>query len=80
MYDLAKCFDSMWFQETMNDLWDAGVKDDKFSMISKIYANCNIAVKTPVGITDMFQLEKIEMQGTKMSNIKCAVQIDTLGK
>ena len=25
-------------------------------------------------------MEEIEMQGTKLSNIKCAVQIDTLGK
>ena len=23
LYDLAKCFDSMWYHETMNDLWDA---------------------------------------------------------
>ena len=41
---------------------------------------CKIAVKTPVGITDRFELEEIEMQGTKWSNIKCAVQVDTLGK
>jgi hypothetical protein len=41
---------------------------------------CNIAVKTPVGITDRFELETIEMQGTKFSNIKCSIQIDTLGK
>ena len=27
--DLAKCFDSMWYQETMNDLWDSGIQDDK---------------------------------------------------
>ena len=80
LYGLAKCFDSLWFQETMNNLWDSGVKDDKFALISKMNTNCNIAVKTPVGITDRFQLEKIEMQGTKLSNIKCAVQINTLGK
>ena len=80
LYDLAKCFDSMWYRETMNDLWDAGVQDNKFALISKMNENCNIAVKTPVGITDRFQLKEIEMQGTKLSNIKCAVQIDTLGK
>ena len=80
LYDLAKCFNSMWFQETMNDIWDACVRDDKFAMISKMNTNCNIAVKTPVGITDRFQLKEIEMQGTKLSNIKCSVQIDTLGK
>ena len=43
-------------------------------------STCDIAVKTPVGITERFQLNQIEMQGTKLSNIKCAVQIDTLGK
>ena len=25
---------------------------------------CNIAVKTPVGISELFELNKIEMQGT----------------
>ena len=77
---LVVCFDSMWFQETMNDLWDSGVNDDKFSLISEMNSNCKIAIKTPVGITDRFELQKIEIQGTKLSNIKCAVQVDTLGK
>ena len=75
LYDLAKCFDSMWFQETMNDLWDAGVQDDRFAVVSKMNQTCDIAVKTPVGITNRFVLEEIEMQGTKLSNIKCAVHI-----
>ena len=37
-------------------------------------------MKTPVGITERFEIEKIEMQGTKFSNIKCSIQIDTLGQ
>ena len=80
LYDLQKCFDSMWYDETMNDLWDAGVRNEKFALISKMNQKCKIAVKTPVGITDRFELEEIEMQGTKWSNIKCAVRVDTLGK
>ena len=60
--------------------WDGGVMDDRFAVISKINENCDIAVKTPVGITDRFSLKEKEMQGTKLSNIKCSVQIDTLGK
>ena len=80
LYDLAKCFDSMWYEETMNDLWDAGVHDEKFAIIAKMNSKCQIAVKTPVGITDRFELEQIEMQGTKFSNIKCSVQVDTLGR
>ena len=70
----------MWYEETMNDLWDAGVQDDKFAVIAKMNEKCNIAVNTPVGISERFELNKIEMQGTKFSNLKCSVQIDSLGK
>ena len=80
LYDIAKCFDSMWYEETMNDLWDVGVQEDKFAVIAKLNENCNIAVKTPVGITERFLVNKIKMQGTNFSNIKCSIQIDTLGK
>ena len=66
--------------ETMNDLWDVGVQDEKFALIAKMNEKWKIAVKTPVGITERFELDEIEMQGTKFSNIKCSVQVDTLGR
>ena len=59
LYDIAKCFDSMWYEETMYDLWDSGIQDDKFAVIAKLNEKCKIAIKTPVGITERFQLEKI---------------------
>ena len=45
LYDIAKCFDSMWYEETMNDLWDAGVQDDKFAIIAKMNEKCSVAAK-----------------------------------
>ena len=27
-YDIIKCFDEMWFEETLNDLWNVAVNDD----------------------------------------------------
>jgi hypothetical protein len=36
--------------------------------------------KTPVGDTDRFELNRIEMQGTVPAPLKCAVQMDTLGR
>ena len=36
LYDIEKCFDAMWYQETMNDMWDVGVQDDKFKLMAKI--------------------------------------------
>ena len=80
LYDLAKCFDAMWHQETMNDLWDVGVQDDRFSLISEMNKKCQIAIKTPVGISERFIMEQIEMQGTVMGPIKCSVQMDTIGR
>ena len=79
-YDLAKCFDAMWTEETMNDLYDAGVKDQNFSLISLMNDKCQVKVKTPVGDTKRFELNRIEMQGTVPAPLKCAVQMDTLGK
>ena len=32
-YDVMKCFDEMWYEETMNDLWNVKVQDEKFSLI-----------------------------------------------
>lgn len=62
--DLSKCFKSLWTQETMNDLYDLGVRDDKFALISALNDKCRVSIKTPVGQTEEFLLEKIEMQGT----------------
>ena len=63
----------------MNDLYDTGIKDDRFTLISKMNEKCNVKVKTPVGDTDRFTLKHIEMQGTVPAPLKCAVQMDTIG-
>ena len=79
-YDLAKCFDTMWAEESMNDLYDAGVRNEKFALMSQMNEKCKVKVKTPVGETDTFELSNIEMQGTVPAPLKCAVQIETLGR
>ena len=79
-YDIAKCFDSMWTEETMNDYYDVGVDNDKFALISLMNKKCSVKVKTPVGDTKRFEMEQIEMQGTVSAPLKCAVTIETLGK
>ena len=34
-WDVVQCFDKMNYCETHNDLWDASLKDNKFSLIAK---------------------------------------------
>ena len=81
IYDIAKCFDKMWYSETANDLYRAGVQDDKFILIANSNKKCEVAVKTPWGgLTERIALKNLEMQGSVLSNIKCSIQIDSIGK
>ena len=52
IFDYKQCFDSLWLQECMNDLYSAGLDDDKFALLYNINKTVNIAVKTPVGKTE----------------------------
>ena len=79
-YDIEKCFDEMNYEETHNDLWDVGVQNDKFAVISKLDEKAKVVVKTPSGTTDKFELTNLIMQGTVFAPIKCSIQIDTLGR
>ena len=79
-YDIYKCFDELGYEESHNDLWDVGLKDDKFAMIAKLDENAQVVVKTPVGVTEEFELTRKVMQGTVFAPIKCSVQIDSLGR
>ena len=78
-YDLSQCFDSMWFEETMNDLWDSmEVRDDKFNLISEMNREVDLFVKTPVGDTKVFTVDRIEQQGTVLAPLKCSNQMDSI--
>ena len=81
IYDVEKCFDKLWYSETANDIYDAGLNDDYFVTLANSNKECHVAVKTPWGtITERKTLNNIKMQGTVITSIKCSVQIDTLGK
>jgi hypothetical protein len=62
IYDVSKCFDKMWYEETANDIYEAGVTGDSFVVMANSNQNCNVAVKTPWGsVTDRVNLKRIEM-------------------
>ena len=53
-YDIAKCFETMWTEDTMNDYYDVGVNNDKFALISLMNKNAMSKLKpqleTPRGL------------------------------
>ena len=48
VYDVRKCFDSLWMQECINDLYENGLTSDKLCMIYYSNINANIAINIQV--------------------------------
>ena len=80
MYDISKCFDGLWLEECCNNLFEAGVTDDKLAMIYEGNKMNHVAVKTPNGLTDRVLIERIVTQGGVTGPVCCAVQTDQIGK
>ena len=71
----------MWYEETANEIYEAGVIGDSFVVMANSNQNCKVAVKTSWGsLTKRVNIQRIEMQGTNPAPLKCSVQVDTLGK
>ena len=80
IYDYRQCFDTLWLEECVNDLYDAGIQDDKLALIYEANKKNKVAVKTPFGITSRENMDKIVLQGEVFGPLQCSVQVDTLGK
>ena len=80
IYDYKQCFDSLWLQECMNDIWDAGLKDNAFALLYNANSLVNIKVKTPVGKTEGGDITNVITQGDVFAPLLCSKQIDTIGQ
>ena len=45
--------------ECINDLYEAGINDDKLALMYKLNSVNQVAVKTPFGLTERKSVEKI---------------------
>ena len=52
IYDYRQCFDSLWLEECLNDMYAGGLQNDKFNLLYEANADVNIAVRTPVEKTE----------------------------
>ena len=80
IYDAEKCFDSLWAQDCLNDLYDAGCVDDKLVLLKLGTRNANVAIKTFQGITQRVNIQNIIMQGGVFGSLQCTTSIDKLAK
>ena len=78
--DYKQCFDGMWLQDCLNDLYDAGVQNPNLALIYEANSKNKVAVKTLNDTTERVLIEDIVMQGEVMAPLECSVSVDTFGK
>ena len=83
IYDLVECFDSLWLEDCLNDLYDTLPEsecDDKLALIYETNVNNSVAVNTAVGQTERFKVPRIVQQGGGWGPMECSNSVDMLGK
>ena len=80
IYDYRQCFDSLWIQECMNDLYQGGIQDDKFALLYNMNSKVKVAIKTPVGKTKRSIITNAVMQGDVFGPMMCGKTVDEIGK
>ena len=78
--DVSQCFDSLWTQKTLIDLFSNGVKSNLLNLIHEISKSANIAIKTPVGNTEKGSIKDVIMQGENLSGILCTSTMDKMSQ
>ena len=80
IFDVEKCFDALWLEECINDIYESGLKNDKLSLLFLENQNAKISIKTPGGKSKRFSIKNIIMQGTVWGSLLCTASMDKLGK
>ena len=80
IFDVEKCFDALWVEECINDMYDAGLVNDKLVLLFLENQNAKIAVKTPGGKSDRISIKNVIMQGTVWGSLLCTAYMDKPGK
>ena len=68
IYDVIKCFDTLWLEEAISDLYESGFTNEKLSLLFLENEVCKVAVKTPAGLSRV-EIPRIVLQGTVFENL-----------
>ena len=79
-YDYSQCFDSLWLSDCLLSLLKLGVEKEVVSILRKLNEKCNIVIKTPLGMTDEFEMESIVQQGSVSGSALCVASTSEIAK
>ena len=80
VFDIEKCFDALWMQECINDIYELGLQNDKLSLLHLENQNAHIAIKNNQRITSRTTIHNVIMQGTVWGSLFCTASMEKLGK
>ena len=80
IYDYRQCFDSLWLEECLNDMYAGGLNDDKLNLLYQANSHVKVAVRTPVGKTNSEDIYNVVIQGDVFSSLLCSKQVATFAK
>jgi hypothetical protein len=80
LFDIAKCFDSLWLKGCLIDLYEAGLDNSNLNLLYEGNRECLISVKTPSGQTERISIKEIVMQGSVWGPLCCSTTMHKLGQ
>ena len=78
--DVQKCFDSLDLIECCNNLFEYGIKDDRLALLYEGMRENDVAVSSPLGMSERMAMPDIVGQGGALGPVCCSVTIDDIGK
>ena len=83
IYDIQKAFDSLWLDDSFNELYDTLLvqhRNEKISLLYQTNLKNMVAVKTPAGLTQRVDMPSIIQQGGIWGSLLCSISIDSIGR
>lgn len=78
--DLEKCFDKLWLEDTINELWKSNMPANEVKIIHEMYKEAKIIIDTPIGMTDEIEVQNIVKQGTIYGPTLCSISTDKINR
>ena len=76
--DIKQCFDSIWLDEAINDLYDSGIHSRNLNLLYEGNRSTDMCVETKFEKSNRIGLGKVVMQGSVTGGMLCSNQLSKL--
>ena len=76
--DIKQCFDSIWLEEALNDLYNSGIQSRNLNLLYEGNKSTDMCIETSFGRSERVNLRKVVMQGSVTGGTFCSNQLSKL--